>query len=495
MIVERHNLGAERSLRGAVLLAGIQMPGKIFINYRRDDSASHALNIAQYMERAFGSRNVFIDIDRIQAGQNFEDVLGQRLDQCSVMLVIMGPKWAGARDDAGVKRLTNPNDWVRLEIVRALQRKIKVIPILVGGLSSLPDPVDVPDALKPLLKLQCAVVTANGFRYEVAGIAKDIRPALGWQQRIPAWAGFAAAAIALIALAVYLIDVRLTGIESTRTPGAGLAFGTGFEAQLSEKCRSELHTWRSTPAIGAFAIASNGTCGSSSDQLQLRDARTNALAACGRQASDCRIVELVEGDWSLTPKCEAQYSEWKSDTPLKVFAVARSGHCSSVTAQKTLEEARTNTLATCERLSGNCRVHDVDQGNWVPIPECKIEYEKYMKSEPARAFALSRSGSCGWSDDQMNPAAATKSALAACADTGSECRITESFDGKWELDKGCKELAAKWTRMRGRGSFAAGMSGGCGYSHSYSSTADADAEALSQCKKNEGNDCKIVSRH
>ena len=55
------------------------MPGKIFINYRRDDSAPHALNIAQYMEKAFGTGNVFIDVDHIKLGENFETVLEGKL--------------------------------------------------------------------------------------------------------------------------------------------------------------------------------------------------------------------------------------------------------------------------------------------------------------------------------------------------------------------------------------------------------------------------------
>ena len=55
------------------------MPGRIFVNYRRDDSAANALSIAQYLERTFGARNVFLDIDRMRAGQNFPAVLEEKL--------------------------------------------------------------------------------------------------------------------------------------------------------------------------------------------------------------------------------------------------------------------------------------------------------------------------------------------------------------------------------------------------------------------------------
>ena len=47
------------------------MVGKIFINYRRDDSAPHALTVTQYLENTFGKRNIFIDIDRLRAGPSY----------------------------------------------------------------------------------------------------------------------------------------------------------------------------------------------------------------------------------------------------------------------------------------------------------------------------------------------------------------------------------------------------------------------------------------
>jgi len=140
------------------------MAGKIFVNYRRDDSAPHALNVAQYLENTFGKRNIFIDIDRLRAGQEFETVLENKLRQCKVMLAIIGPNWVDARD-GGSRRIDNPEDWVRLEIERALARKIPVIPVLVAG-ATLPSKSDLPPSLQPLLKHQCATVTTNGLRID-----------------------------------------------------------------------------------------------------------------------------------------------------------------------------------------------------------------------------------------------------------------------------------------------------------------------------------------
>jgi hypothetical protein len=69
------------------------MAGKIFISYRRDDSAANALGIGQYLEREFGGRNVFIDID-MRAGAKFPVELEQRLAECKVLIALIGPRLA-----------------------------------------------------------------------------------------------------------------------------------------------------------------------------------------------------------------------------------------------------------------------------------------------------------------------------------------------------------------------------------------------------------------
>lgn len=169
--------------------------GKIFVNYRRDDSAPHALSIAQYLERKFGARNVFIDIDRLRAGQDFFDVLEQRLSLCDVMLAIIGPSWRDARDDAGQRRLDDPDDWVRVEVARALARGVTVVPVLVGG-AVLPKPSDLSDDLKPLVKRHAVTVSTNSFRTDMAGLEHDLRATLRSKRR---WATPVFAAAMLLA--------------------------------------------------------------------------------------------------------------------------------------------------------------------------------------------------------------------------------------------------------------------------------------------------------
>lgn len=188
------------------------MGGKIFVNYRRDDSAPHALSVAQYLEREFGSKNVFLDIDRLRPGQRFPQVLEERLTESRVMLTVIGPSWLSATNEAGQRRLDDPEDWVRMEICRALAQKIPVIPVLVGG-ASLPRKSELPDDLKPLLEHQVATITTNGFRTEMAGLARDlqdfIRPPRTWPLAAGALAG---AAVAALGLGMYLGFIPTEGL-------------------------------------------------------------------------------------------------------------------------------------------------------------------------------------------------------------------------------------------------------------------------------------------
>jgi hypothetical protein len=161
------------------------MAGKIFINYRRDDSAPHALNVAQYLENTFGKRNIFIDIDRLRAGLKFRTVLEDKLGQCKVMLAIIGPNWIDARDGkTGSRRIDNPEDWVRVEIERALARNIPVIPILLDG-ARMPKASQLPKDLKELSKRGGIHISDASFYEDMVKLMRGLEGALGVRRGDP----------------------------------------------------------------------------------------------------------------------------------------------------------------------------------------------------------------------------------------------------------------------------------------------------------------------
>src|SRR5262249_46294491 len=127
----------------------LQMSAKIFISYRRDDSAGHAGRLTDRLEQEFGRDSLFIDVDAIPLGVNFVKVLYEEVSKCGMLLAVIGPNWLDARDEDGNPRLQNPSDFVRIEIAAALQRDIPVIPILLDG-ARIPRAIGLPDDIKEL---------------------------------------------------------------------------------------------------------------------------------------------------------------------------------------------------------------------------------------------------------------------------------------------------------------------------------------------------------
>ena len=107
--------------------------GRIFISYRREDTAYPAAWLFDRLVAHFGEGQVFKDIDTIQPGDDFAEVIGSAIASCDVLLALIGDRWLTATDENEQRRLDRPDDLVRLEIQAALDRNIRVIPVLAGG--------------------------------------------------------------------------------------------------------------------------------------------------------------------------------------------------------------------------------------------------------------------------------------------------------------------------------------------------------------------------
>jgi hypothetical protein len=174
----------------------------IFISYRRDDSAGHAGRLLDHLSRVFGADGVFMDVDDIRRGDTFADTLTERLRQADVLLAVIGKRWLTLTDAAGVRRLDNPDDWVRNEVSAGLSAGSLVIPVLVGG-ATLPATAELPEDLRALAARQMAEVRDGSWNDDVARLCKDIkqRRARGsWSEKLRGH-GMSAAITLLLALA------------------------------------------------------------------------------------------------------------------------------------------------------------------------------------------------------------------------------------------------------------------------------------------------------
>jgi hypothetical protein len=153
------------------------MTGRIFINYRRDDSPGTAGRVRDRLADEFGPNNLFMDIDNIPAGVDFAGYLNSQVAMCDAFLAIIGPNWLNAKDENGHRRLDNPDDFVSVEIAAALGRDIRVIPVTIDG-ARLPKADELPDPLKPLVRRQAVELRNAHFYRDAQELTEKVRDAL-----------------------------------------------------------------------------------------------------------------------------------------------------------------------------------------------------------------------------------------------------------------------------------------------------------------------------
>lgn len=126
---------------------------RIFINYRRADTRWAASRLYDGLSRQVGAGKLFMDVDSIPPGGDFVEYLNAYVDRSSAIVVLIGPHWLDLRDESGLRRIEDPEDFVNIEISRALERNVLVIPVLVDD-ASMPSEPDLPERLKGLARRQ-----------------------------------------------------------------------------------------------------------------------------------------------------------------------------------------------------------------------------------------------------------------------------------------------------------------------------------------------------
>lgn len=221
------------------------MPG-IFISYRRQDSQSAAGRLADSLKEHLSEAAIFRDVDTIEAGADFVNAINAALESCGVLLAVIGPRWISIQDDAGQRRLDDPNDYNRLELVTALGRAdVRVIPVLVDG-AAMPAVEALPADLKALARRNALELTDKRWDYDISQLIVTLRHALGLAARTSAprdwrWPSAGLAAVLVAAVAGYLLwhgkksDAPPAALPTPAGQVAGVPVSpaTGVPAQLS----------------------------------------------------------------------------------------------------------------------------------------------------------------------------------------------------------------------------------------------------------------------
>lgn len=139
---------------------------RIFINYRRDDAAADAGRLFDALRARFGEGSVFMDIDTIPPGADFAEVINQAVGSCEVLIAVIGKSWLSLADASGRRRLDDQQDLVRMEILAALDRKVRVVPVLVQR-APMPRADQLPSALARLAGRHAFEISYTRWQYDV----------------------------------------------------------------------------------------------------------------------------------------------------------------------------------------------------------------------------------------------------------------------------------------------------------------------------------------
>lgn len=138
----------------------------IFVSYRRDDAAGHAGRLFDRLVDRYGDAAVFMDHHDLAPGLDFASTIETHLEHATVVLPIIGPRWADVRDPDGELRIFQAEDFVRRELRHALRANKLIIPVLVGG-ARLPAADQLPDDIQPLLRFQACELRDSKYNADM----------------------------------------------------------------------------------------------------------------------------------------------------------------------------------------------------------------------------------------------------------------------------------------------------------------------------------------
>jgi hypothetical protein len=147
--------------------------GGVFVNYRTGDGEWAARLTAERLSAQIGADQVFYASRSIPPGDDFARDIEQRLAGSDILLAMVGRQWLQIADRSGKRRLDDPDDWVRQEIRSAFALGLRVIPVLLDGVSRLVHG-DLPDDIAALAHRQYLRMHHRDER-DVARLVDEVR--------------------------------------------------------------------------------------------------------------------------------------------------------------------------------------------------------------------------------------------------------------------------------------------------------------------------------
>ena len=108
-----------------------------------------------------------MDIESIPIGGSVRQRISNAIDSAAVVLVLIGPDWS-------LERLSNSEDWVRIEIASALEKQVPIIPIRLQR-AEMPEASQLPEELAGLVDANAGDIEHSSWRRDLPPIVDAIR--------------------------------------------------------------------------------------------------------------------------------------------------------------------------------------------------------------------------------------------------------------------------------------------------------------------------------
>jgi hypothetical protein len=149
---------------------------QIFISYRRTDAGGHAGRLHELLRSHYSDADLFFDVAGIGDGRDWETEIKKHLEECDVLLVVIGRDWLSARDpESFQRRIDQPGDWVRLEVETGLAMDKVLIPVLVDGAHLPANAGHLPASIRELLKKQARDIPHKDAETAVGLLVEQIK--------------------------------------------------------------------------------------------------------------------------------------------------------------------------------------------------------------------------------------------------------------------------------------------------------------------------------
>lgn len=161
---------------------------KIFISYRQKDSRGDSRQLYNRLAESFGKENVFLDVSKIEPGDDWLEVVRRTVLSCQVLIAVIGESWLGMSDEHGKRRLDDVDDPVRTEIAAALEKNLRVIPVLLDR-AEMPKAAQLPADIRKFARCTAHEVRHKSFDRDVDALIDALGGVIEPEPEVPADTG------------------------------------------------------------------------------------------------------------------------------------------------------------------------------------------------------------------------------------------------------------------------------------------------------------------